>query len=87
MLAELDTQASYEGVDPDAQPADFPEDSKIGKMVGMLIERQKEIEAQRRALEQAYSSSTSELREDLDALQGVQNLGKEMHELFGRPDD
>ena len=45
MLAELDTQASYEGVDPDAQPADFPEDSKIGKMVGMLIERQKEIEA------------------------------------------
>ena len=46
MLAEIETQASFEGLDPEnTQIADLPEDSKISMLVNKLIERQKEMEA------------------------------------------
>ena len=55
MLAELDTQASYEDHDPEnGQLADFPEDSKINQLVTKLVERQKEMEEQQEKLAKIY---------------------------------
>ena len=40
MMAELDTQASYENQDPEnGQLDDLPEDSKINQLVIKLVER------------------------------------------------
>ena len=45
MLAEIETQASFEDLDPEnTAVADLPEDSKIVMLVNKLIERQKEME-------------------------------------------
>ena len=46
LLAEMDTQASFEGLDPDQKHEELTKDSKISILVDKLIERQKEIEAQ-----------------------------------------
>jgi hypothetical protein len=47
MLAEIDTEAIFENLDPESGViGDLPEDSKIGILVAKLIERQKELEAQ-----------------------------------------
>ena len=45
MLLELDTQATFADITQDAKLTDLPKDSKVGTLVGKLVERQKEIEA------------------------------------------
>ena len=46
LLAEMDTQASYEGMDPETQVAELGPESKVGQLVGKLVDRQRELDAQ-----------------------------------------
>ena len=40
LLEDLDTSASFEGVDPEtAKASEFPEDSKVGQLIAKILER------------------------------------------------
>ena len=39
LLAEMDTQASYDGVDPDTEADALPKDTKVGQLVEKLVQR------------------------------------------------
>ena len=45
LLAEMDTQASYDGVNPDTQANELPPDSKVSQLVGKMVERQRDLDA------------------------------------------
>jgi len=51
LLAEIDTQATYENVTQEQTLTDLPEDSKINMLVAKLVERQREMEKQQEALQ------------------------------------
>ena len=50
------------------------------------MQRQKELDAQQKLLKEAYELNQFEVKQDVDALQGVQDLEKEMFELYGNPE-
>ena len=54
-------------------------------IVDKLVERQKEIDAQRKLVEEAYKKHSRDVRGELAALEGVADLEREMHEMFGDP--
>ena len=40
LLEDLDTNASYEGLEPETtKPSDFPPDSKVGQLIEKILER------------------------------------------------
>lgn len=55
LLAEMDTQASFDGMDPETVAAELPKDSKVGQLVEKLVGRQREVEAQQKALQDVYA--------------------------------
>jgi hypothetical protein len=46
MLQEMDTQASFQDLESVAAE-NIPQDSMVGQLIGKLVTRQKEIEAQK----------------------------------------
>ena len=77
LLAELDTEATFQNLDPESGViGDLPETSKIGILVKKLIERQKEIEAQQKVLEEIYKSEQATVAAKVGALEGLLDIGK-----------
>ena len=55
MLAEIDPETTFEGLDPEkALLADLPEDSKVRMLVNKLVARQKELELEQEELRRIY---------------------------------
>ena len=50
-----------------------------------IIDRQREMEAQQKAVKEAYTKHHVEVKQELTAIEGVADLGKEMFEEFGDP--
>lgn len=91
----MDTQASFTNSPPkkkekeveiknkegsDAEPEAPKPQSKVDLLIEKLVERQKEIDAQRAALLEVYSQTSSEV----EGLEGTRALGEELHDLFGQ---
>ena len=84
LLAEMDTQASYDDIEPDTKIDELPKNSKVSQIVDKLVERQRKIDAQQKALQDLYLRKKTQINADvadLDALK--EDIGKELLEIFG----
>ena len=49
----------------------MPEESKVKILIDKLVERQRQIEAQQKAIKDAYTKNSDKVKAEVDALQGV----------------
>ena len=71
LLAEIDTEATYSNIDPDAIVDQLPEDSKIGLLVNKLVARQKELEEHEEKVRAIYEREEKNVSAQVEALEGL----------------
>ena len=84
MLMELDTQATFQDVKPEASLDQLPKESKVGALVDKIVARQREIEAQQAALKSIYTDHSKSLKDQLDILSGIREFAEYNLEEFGK---
>ena len=85
MLAEVETQATFEDMPENAEVKDLPKNSKVQTLIDKLVARQKEIEAEQAAVKEFYSDDTRKSLDDqVMALEGIKALAMENAENFGK---
>ena len=90
LLAEMDTKetwGTFENMDPDQVLDQMPEESKVGQLVKKMVDRQKKQEEEAQALQTIYSDHKQQVQDDLNAYAEYQNLGEELNEMFGNPEN
>ena len=74
MLQELDMQENFKEIAENAKIEDIPEDSKIGKLINMIVERNKEILHAGKHAESLYDSKNTSMKDQLNLLDGLKEI-------------
>jgi len=88
MLHELDTVASFQDLPENAKLEDIPANSKVNALVNKIIERNKEIEQAKLAMEEIYRKEQHAIRQQL-AMSGLEEISLYNFDKFGqmKPDN
>lgn len=87
MLHELDTVASFQDLPENVELKDIPANSRVNQLVSKIVERNKEIETAKLAMEEIYRKEQAAIRQQL-ALSGLEEISLYNLDKFGnlKPD-
>ena len=84
----MDTNASFEGVDPEnSKAASFPEDSKVGQLFDKILERQIEIDKQKKQIMSIMDSENASLKSQAAKMGALAQLAEQNAQDFGKVDE